>query len=211
MTGPCTRCGTTLPTDLPREGTVQRFTLHKTTTTATQTHVLRLRRWRFVWMPEHSGDRLASSTFTDLDLCGSCVGAVWVFATAALFPERPSDLAAEVERLTKHSVTANRLSWRIAEAVGDVPEGATAIVGDPDEQLTRLIAERDALAVLLEGYEDLLAILGEAPPSETVHASPPKGSGVMPCCGRAPLEVPSNRVTVFPRLVTCGGREADRG
>lgn len=48
---------------------------------------------------------------------------------------------AEAERLTEHSIFANHISWRIAEAVGDVPEGAESIEGDPDEQLTRLIAE----------------------------------------------------------------------
>jgi hypothetical protein len=42
-------------------------------------------------MPERSGDRLASSTFTDLDLCGNCVAAVWVLATAALYPNRPKE------------------------------------------------------------------------------------------------------------------------
>lgn len=42
-----------------------------------------------------------------------------------------------------------------------------------------------------------------------VHACPPDGSGgpgVMPCCGRTPLEVPRDeRVTQYGPLVTCGG------
>lgn len=38
----------------------------------------------------------------------------------------------------------------------------------------------------------------------TTHRCPPRGSGVMPCCGRAPLEVPStDRVTLEASLVTC--------
>lgn len=63
-------------------------------------------------------------------------------------------LRAEVERLTEHSIFANHISWRIAEAVGDVPEGAESIEGDPDEQLTRLIAERDHLRAGIEALAD---------------------------------------------------------
>jgi hypothetical protein len=49
----------------------------------------------------------------------------------------------------------------------------------------------------------LLAILHEPPVTETVHACPPDGSGLMPCCGRTPFEVPKERITIYPRLVTC--------
>ena len=39
---------------------------------------------------------------------------------------------------------------------------------------------------------------------EVTHQCPPTGSGVMPCCGRAPLEVPRrHRMTLDPALVTC--------
>lgn len=38
----------------------------------------------------------------------------------------------------------------------------------------------------------------------TTHRCPPRGSGIMPCCGRAPLEVPStDRMTLEASLVTC--------
>lgn len=38
----------------------------------------------------------------------------------------------------------------------------------------------------------------------TTHACPPEGSGVMPCCGRTPFEVPrKHRMTLDDRLVTC--------
>jgi hypothetical protein len=37
-----------------------------------------------------------------------------------------------------------------------------------------------------------------------VHACPPKGSGIMPCCGRTPFEVPStDQMTLEPASVTC--------
>ena len=47
----------------------------------------------------------------------------------------------------------------------------------------RLTAERDAVSV--------------------VHACPPKGSGVMPCCGATPFEKQGERLTADPALVNC--------
>jgi len=39
-----------------------------------------------------------------------------------------------------------------------------------------------------------------------VHACPPDGLGLMPCCGRTPFEVPrTDRLTLDPALVTCSG------
>ena len=41
---------------------------------------------------------------------------------------------------------------------------------------------------------------------EVTHLCPPEGSGVMPCCGRTPLEVPTyHRLTLDPALATCTG------
>lgn len=41
-----------------------------------------------------------------------------------------------------------------------------------------------------------------------VHACPPDGSGIMPCCGRTPFEVPrTDRMTSDPALVTCTGAD----
>lgn len=38
-----------------------------------------------------------------------------------------------------------------------------------------------------------------------IHACPPEGSGVMPCCGCTPFEVPlTHRLTLEPDNVTCG-------
>lgn len=42
-------------------------------------------------------------------------------------------------------------------------------------------------------------------PTPVAHACPPKGSGVMPCCGRTPFEAPrTDRISVDPFEVTCG-------
>lgn len=44
---------------------------------------------------------------------------------------------------------------------------------------------------------------------EVTHQCPPEGSGVMPCCGLAPLQVPLwHRLTLKPELVTCKGKDS---
>lgn len=44
---------------------------------------------------------------------------------------------------------------------------------------------------------------------EITHACPPEGSGLTPCCGRSPFELPmTDRMTLEPELVNCrGGNE----
>lgn len=38
----------------------------------------------------------------------------------------------------------------------------------------------------------------------TLHRCPPNGTGLMPCCGKNPLEASrADRMTVHPHLVTC--------
>jgi hypothetical protein len=39
---------------------------------------------------------------------------------------------------------------------------------------------------------------------EVTHACPPGDSGLTPCCGKTPLELPrTDRLTLDPSLVTC--------
>lgn len=46
--------------------------------------------------------------------------------------------------------------------------------------------------------------------TEIIHACPPGGSGLMPCCGRTPFEVgPLARISENPDAVTCAGPGAD--
>jgi len=62
-------------------------------------------------------------------------------------------------------------------------------------------------------HDDMVTV--EVTVREVIHACPPIGSGVMPCCERTPTEMPMwDRLTVEPDLVTCGGHgdgERDRG
>jgi hypothetical protein len=44
---------------------------------------------------------------------------------------------------------------------------------------------------------------------ETVHACPPDGSRVTPCCGESPFDLPrTDRITEDPAQVTCDGERA---
>ncbi|WP_329217401.1 hypothetical protein [Streptomyces microflavus] len=46
------------------------------------------------------------------------------------------------------------------------------------------------------------------PPAAVVHACPPDGSGLTPCCHRPPFEMQTDRMTTDPGLVTCPGPPA---
>lgn len=54
-----------------------------------------------------------------------------------------AELREERDRYREHSVTLNSIGWQVAQALGDVPSGATEILGNPVEQVTRLVADRD--------------------------------------------------------------------
>lgn len=42
------------------------------------------------------------------------------------------------------------------------------------------------------------------PPAPPIHGCPPDGSGVTPCCGRTPFELPrTDRMSTDPALITC--------
>lgn len=45
----------------------------------------------------------------------------------------------------------------------------------------------------------------------TVHATPPHGEAVTPCCGAAPSELPyADGLTLNPAAITCTTRREDR-
>lgn len=46
---------------------------------------------------------------------------------------------------------------------------------------------------------------------ELIHMCPPRGSGLMPCCGQAPTGRMADRITTDPKLVTCGKKEKKNG
>lgn len=50
----------------------------------------------------------------------------------------------EIDRLTEHSTTLNTLSWKMADALGEVPEGAIECELNPLELLDRVFAESKA-------------------------------------------------------------------
>ena len=62
-----------------------------------------------------------------------------------LFDHDVENLLAEVERLRVHSTTLNSVAWKIASAIGDVPNGADQITGNAEDLADRLIAEGERL------------------------------------------------------------------
>lgn len=63
-------------------------------------------------------------------------------------------LLAEVDRLTEHSQMLNTIGWRIATALGDVPEGAEEIEGKSVDQADRLIAEVVRLREIVDALRE---------------------------------------------------------
>ena len=92
----------------------------------------------FEWSHMESADDYADATFT------------------AHAREDIPYLLAENERLraernvyARHSVTCNSIAWRIAEIVGDVPDGVDQVLDDPFGRLDRLEAELERLRAAL--------------------------------------------------------------
>lgn len=57
-------------------------------------------------------------------------------------------------------------------------------------------------ATVLHAVLDRLGI--DLPPAPPIHGCPPDGSGLTPCCGRTPFELPrTDRMTTDPTEVTC--------
>jgi hypothetical protein len=85
---------------------------------------------------------------------------------------------------------AERLE-KLAVDLGDV-RAAMESVG---RALAVLSTEFERLSTLVIGEEDTI-----------VHACPPEGSGLMPCCGRSPIDVPlTERISMDGTAVTCAG------
>lgn len=64
-------------------------------------------------------------------------------------------LTAERDRFREHSVTLNTVGFRMADALGQVPEGDDAVMGNPVAQASELIEQRNEL------HERLCVIEGE--------------------------------------------------
>jgi hypothetical protein len=65
----------------------------------------------------------------------------------------------------------------------------------------RVVPDMSAFAQRLRDAADAL--------ESTTHECPPDGSGLTPCCGKTPFELPrTDRMTVHADLVTCGRADA---
>ncbi|KQY58337.1 hypothetical protein ASD11_01330 [Aeromicrobium sp. Root495] len=84
------------------------------------------------------------------------------------------------------------------------------IIRGKAERYSGVRAEAAADAVIAAGWlppveaAERVRLASEGQGREVVHLGPPVGSGVMPCCGRTPLEVPrTDRMTYESEFVTC--------
>jgi hypothetical protein len=69
-----------------------------------------------------------------------------------------------------------------------------------ESRALRAEIERDAARAEVERLKDRAA---KDDAGVTIHACPPKGAGIMPCCGRTPFEVMADRMTTRPEFVNC--------
>src|SRR5439155_8616831 len=76
--------------------------------------------------------------------CTSCAA---VLDSSIRETERREQAEAERDRYRQHSVTLNKIAFRIARTLGRVPDDADSVNADPVELSDALIAERDRLAV----------------------------------------------------------------
>ncbi|MDX2954571.1 hypothetical protein [Streptomyces caniscabiei] len=105
-------------------------------------------------------------------------------------------------------------------AVLPAPADRAAVLEEAADKLAEFIALHGPTSRTVAGWTGAEAFLrrmaaesaavdrvaAETPPAETetVHACPPDGSGLTPCCGRTPFELPrTDRMTRDPAAVTC--------
>ncbi|MGE0402976.1 MAG: hypothetical protein AB7T06_40090 [Kofleriaceae bacterium] len=69
--------------------------------------------------------------------------------------------------------------------------------------------ERTTLIKTWEMRRGRATEIGQRYAGETVHACPPAGAAVTPCCNRIPFELSrGDRMTLDARLITCKGAKA---
>lgn len=103
----------------------------------------------------------------------------------------------ELEDVLDGVVAALRLSQAERDAVLKQSAAWEIQAQDLRDRLVKAEAERDAQ------HDLVLRLTAERDEARVVHACPPKGSGVMPCCGATPFEKQGERLTTNPVLVTC--------
>ncbi|MEU1078184.1 hypothetical protein ABZ404_36965 [Streptomyces sp. NPDC005878] len=85
---------------------------------------------------------------------------------------------------------------------------AANVAGECAEEMRggggEMAQDREAGAVYVS--EALFRLAAEAQPTEVVHGCPPDGSGLTPCCGRTPFELPLTDRISSEAPTTCPGR-----
>lgn len=152
--------------------------------------------WKFAPCPKHA-DRNDLSCFRLRDRDGQPVSEIalrFAAESRTLLPQ----LVAEVERLTE------KCAYLEADAEGtDIYIGVMADTLDVKRIGKDLSCVGHAIERLVKERDNLKERCARDDAGVTIHECPPKGSGVMPCCGRPPFEVSGDRMTKNPALVNC--------
>jgi hypothetical protein len=129
---------------------------------------------------------------------------LWLDRTIIKAPE-PTEKTVTIDWATKLDEKHPRWSF------DELKEEAERTIGAFSKQLTALREVWDGIqpseyARQLAIYEIMVNVFGPSKdaPKEITHLCPPGGSGIMPCCGKTPFEVPrTDRMTEDKDKVTC--------
>ena len=117
------------------------------------------------------------------------------------------------ERMKTGELAAANERWRHAERIIGFLDGAlqTIVADAGSHTVARDYPRTSGFGFIYDVARKALAreALRSTPAAkETVHACPPTGSGLTPCCGKTPFELSgSDRLTLDPALVTCAPQE----
>ena len=120
---------------------------------------------------------------------------------AAVLREAADDLA---EFIALHGPTSRTVAgWR--GAVGFLRRMAAEAQQQPETQVARHAPGKAILCPDCSVKGRAVCTADEEPPEETVHGCPPDGSGLTPCCGRTPFELPLTDRISSEAPITCQG------
>lgn len=110
--------------------------------------------------------------------------------------------AAKLDAITDRAALLAIVQRQAGEIAGykDAEMVLTSTANAAAESCVDAILERDAARAEVERLKERCA---KDDAGVTIHACPPPGEGMMPCCGRPPFEVMGDRMTRNPEHVNC--------
>lgn len=106
----------------------------------------------------------------------------------------------EIANMLNPSLEAEpvQLRWGLDDVMWGDDDSVIVLLSGPDREPYWLELDQERAAVLRQN------LAGPEAAREVVHACPPPGSGLTPCCGRTPFELlRTDRMSGDPAAVTC--------